>query len=86
MRGGYGHDPLRILSGAVTLREGLLEFVHHIMLGVPNTHFVMLMQMVPLRGAGFETASPRFAAFALIGSVPFVISLVRFRKALRSMA
>jgi hypothetical protein len=41
---------------------------------------------VLFRGAGLEAAWPQFAALALIGTVMFVISLVRFRRTLGSMA
>jgi ABC-2 type transport system permease protein len=78
--------PLQILSGAFTPRESMPEFVQTIMLGAPNTHFVMVMQTILFRGGGVETVWPQFATLALIGTVMFVISLRRFRGTLGSMA
>jgi ABC-2 type transport system permease protein len=46
----------------------------------------MLMQTILFRGAGIEAAWPQFAALALIGSIMFAISLIRFRRTLGSMA
>jgi ABC-2 type transport system permease protein len=78
--------PLLILSGAFTPRESMPQFVRNIMLGAPNTHFVMLMQTILFRGAGIEAVWSQFAALALIGSVMFAVSLRRFRRTLGSMA
>jgi ABC-2 type transport system permease protein len=78
--------PLQILSGSFTPRESMPGFVQDIMLGAPNTHFVMLMQTILFRGAGIEAAWPQFAALGLIGTVMFAVSLRRFRRTLGSMA
>jgi ABC-2 type transport system permease protein len=78
--------PLQILSGSFTPRESMPEFVQHLMLAAPNTHFVMLMQTILFRGAGIEAAWPQFAALAVIGVVLFGVSLTRFRRTLGSMA
>jgi ABC-2 type transport system permease protein len=78
--------PLQILSGSFTPRESMPEFVQNVMLAAPNTHFVMLMQTILFRGAGFAAVQPQFAALALIGTVMFVVSLRRFRRTLGSMA
>ena len=44
--------PLQMLSGGVTPRESMPEFVQQIMLAAPTTHFVMLAQGILFRGGG----------------------------------
>lgn len=78
--------PLQMLSGSMTPRESMPDFIQDIMLAAPNTHFVILGQAILYRGAGFSVVWPQFAALALIGAVLFSISLARFRKTLGSMA
>ena len=78
--------PLLILSGAFTPRESMPEFVQTIMLGAPNTHFVMFMQTVLFRGAGIAAVWPQLAALTVIGAAMFFVSLARFRRTLGSMA
>ena len=46
--------PLQMLSGGMTPRESMPEWVQQIMLGAPTTHFVMLAQGILFRGAGLE--------------------------------
>ena len=77
--------PLQILSGSVTPRESMPEFVQIIMLAAPDTHFVKLSQAILYRGAGFAVVWPQFISMALIGSVLFAVSLARFRKTIGSM-
>lgn len=78
--------PLQMLSGGTTPRESMPEVMQCLMLGAPNTHFVMLAQGILYRGAGMATVWPQFAALALIGAILFGLSLGRFRKTLRTMA
>jgi len=78
--------PLQILSGSMTPRESMPEFVQFIMLSMPTTHFVALAQAILYRGAGFPVVWPKFAALLLIGTVFFSVSLARFRKAIGTMA
>ncbi|GLI36377.1 ABC transporter permease [Desulforhabdus amnigena] len=78
--------PLQMLSGSITPRESMPDLVQFLMLGAPNTHFVMLAQAILYRGAGLEVVWPQFAALAAIGAILFSLSLGRFRKALGSMA
>lgn len=78
--------PLQILSGAMTPRESMPEVVRAVMLGAPNTHFVMLAQGVLYRGAGVDVVWPQFVALILIGAALFALSLARFRRTLASMA
>ena len=75
--------PLQMLSGSMTPRESMPEFVQTIMLAAPNTHFVMLAQSILFRGAGIAVVWPQFLALAGIGSALFLFSLSRFRKSLK---
>ncbi|MDE1139675.1 ABC transporter permease [Paraburkholderia tropica] len=78
--------PLQMLSGGSTPRESMPEFVQHIMLAAPTTHFVELGQAILFRGAGISVVWQPFLWFAVIGSVLFAFSLARFRKTLSQMA
>lgn len=77
--------PLQILSGSTTPRESMPEFIQHIMLAAPNTHFVMLAQAILYRGAGLAIVWPQFLALLLIGAGLFFLSLARFRKTIGSV-
>ena len=57
--------PLQILSGGVTPRESMPEFVQFVMLAAPNTHFIMLAQAILYRGAGLAVVWPQFISLAL---------------------
>jgi ABC-2 type transport system permease protein len=78
--------PLQTLSGGRTPRESMPDFVQHVMLAAPNTHFVMLAQGILYRGAGLDIVWPQFVALAAIGAILFGLSLARFRKTLGTMA
>ena len=78
--------PLEMLSGGQTPRESMPEFVQFIMLGAPNTHFVMLAQAVLFRGAGLDVVWPQLTALAGIGSILFAFAQIRFRNTIGSMA
>ena len=78
--------PLQMLSGASTPRESMPEIVQLVMLGAPNTHFVMLAQGILYRGAGFGVVWPQFLTLAAIGTILFALALARFRRALATMA
>ena len=75
--------PLQVLSGGMTPRESMPEAVQLIMLGAPNTHFVMLAQAILYRGAGLGVVWPQFLTLASIGSALFIFALGRFRKSLK---
>ena len=72
--------PLQMLSGGMTPRESMPEIVQFIMLGAPNTHFIMLSQAVLFRGAGLAIVWPQLLALLAIGVALFALSLHRFRK------
>ncbi|MGE3809064.1 MAG: ABC transporter permease, partial [Gemmataceae bacterium] len=78
--------PLQMLSGGMTPRESMPEWVQQVMLAAPNTHFVMLAQGILYRGAGLDVVWPQFLALALIGAAFFGIALARFRKTIGTMA
>jgi len=77
--------PLQMLSGGMTPRESMPEFVQQIMLGAPTTHFVMLSQGILFRGGGLEVVWPQFLGLFVIGSILFNIALARFRRTIGSM-
>ena len=60
--------PLQALSGALTPRESMPDFVQNIMLLAPTTHFVKIAQAILYRGAGFEAVWPQFLALLAIGA------------------
>lgn len=78
--------PMEMLSGGLTPRESMPQFVQSLMLAAPDTHFVMLAQAILYRGAGFGTVWPQFLALGAIGSVLFAIALARFRRTIATMA
>jgi ABC-2 type transport system permease protein len=78
--------PMLMLSGGVTARESMPEFVQFVTLGLPTTHFVALAKAILFRGAGFSIVWPEFLALGVIGTALFVPSLVRFRKTIGTMA
>lgn len=78
--------PLQMLSGGVTPRESMPEFVQNIMLIAPTTHFVELGQGILYRGAGIDVVWGPFLWLLLIGSIFFMVSLARFRKTISKMA
>jgi ABC-2 type transport system permease protein len=78
--------PLQMLSGGMTPRESMPEFVQIVMMAAPTTHFVMLAQAILYRGAGFSVVWPQFLALSAIGTVLFAYVAARFRKAIGTMA
>lgn len=78
--------PLQMLSGGMTPRESMPEFIQHLMLVAPNTHFVAAAQAILFRGAGLDVVWPQFLVLALIGLVLFGVALIRFRSTIGTMA
>jgi ABC-2 type transport system permease protein len=78
--------PLQMLSGGMTPRESMPEWVQVLMSVAPTTHFTELSQAILFRGAGPAVVWPSFVALLAIGSVLFAISLRRFRRTLTQMA
>ena len=77
--------PLQLLSGNVTPRESMPQFVQFVMEAAPTTHFVALSQAILFRGAGLSVVWPQFLALAAIGAVLFGFSLGRFRRTISQM-
>jgi ABC-2 type transport system permease protein len=78
--------PMIMLSGGLTPRESMPEFVQHVMLLAPTTHFVEIGQAILFRGAGLDVVWKPFLALLVIGSVLFILSLERFRRTISQMA
>jgi len=78
--------PLQLLSGGMTPRESMPQWVQWIMSLAPTTHFTELSQAILYRGAGFEVVWSSYLALAVIGAVLFALSLARFRKTIAQMA
>ncbi len=76
--------PLQMLSGGITPRESMPDFVQNIMLAAPTTHFVSLAQAILYRGASFDVVWPQFLAIVVIGATYFLLALSLFRKSLAS--
>jgi ABC-2 type transport system permease protein len=72
--------PLQMLSGGATPRESMPQFVQHIMLVAPTTHFVSAGQAILFRGAGLAVVWPQLLAITVIGLVLFAASLGSFRR------
>lgn len=77
--------PLQMLSGAMTPRESMPQFLQFLMQAAPNTHFVIIAQAILYRGAGLSVVWPQFIALVVIGIVLFSLSLARFRKTVGTM-
>ena len=77
--------PLQMLSGGVTPRESMPDFVQQIMLASPTTHYVMLAKGILFRGARLSDVWQQFVALAVIGTVLFSVALARFRKTIGQM-
>lgn len=75
--------PLEALSGATTPRESMPEIVQVLMLGAPNTHFIMLAQAILFRGAGLAVVWPQLLALLVIGVAYFSLALRQFRRFLK---
>jgi len=74
--------PLQILSGGITPRESMPQIVQMVMQFAPTTHFVAFAQAILYRGAGLEAVWLNLIAIIAIGSVFFIIALLRFRKSI----
>lgn len=74
--------PLQMLSGGMTPRESMPEWIQTVMLAAPNTHFVALAEAVLFRGAGWGLVWPQLLALLAIGSTLFALALSGFRASL----
>lgn len=78
--------PLNMLSGGMTSRESMPQFVQDIMQTMPTTHFVSLAQAILYRGADFLIVWPQFIYLIIICGAFFGAALLRFRKTISAMA
>ena len=78
--------PLNMLSGGMTSRESMPQFVQDIMQTMPTTHFVSLAQAILYWGADFLIVWPQFIYLIIIGGAFFGAALLRFRKTISAMA
>ncbi|MEQ5123779.1 ABC transporter permease [Morganella morganii] len=78
--------PLNMLSGGMTSRESMPQFVQDVMQTMPTTHFVSLAQAILYRGADFLIVWPQFIYLIIIGGAFFGAALLRFRKTISAMA
>lgn len=78
--------PLNMLSGGMTSRESMPQFVQDVMQTMPTTHFVSLAQAILYRGADFLIVWPQFIYLIIIGGTFFGAALLRFRKTISAMA
>ena len=78
--------PLQMLSGGITPRESMPDFVRYIMLAAPTTHFVEIGQGILYRGAGLDVLWKSFLSLFSIGAILFTLSLMRFRASISRMA
>jgi ABC-2 type transport system permease protein len=78
--------PLQVLSGGSTPRESMPTIVRYLMLAAPTTHFTEMAQAILYRGAGLDVVWRSFAILVVIGTVFFLVSLARFRRAIGQLA
>lgn len=71
-----------LLSGGTTPLESMPLWLQDVMQVAPSTHFVAFSQAVLYRAAGLEVVWPQLLALAGLGSVYFLVSLMRFRRVL----
>jgi ABC-2 type transport system permease protein len=75
---------MNLLSGSTTPMESMPEWLQAVMQVSPSTHFVAFAQATLYRGAGPAIVWPYLLALAAIGAAYFLVSLLRFRKAIAS--
>ncbi len=75
---------MTLLSGSSTPLEAMPAWLRTTMLFSPSTHFVSFSQAVLYRAADLSMVWPELLMLAGIGAAFFVISLLRFRRAIVS--
>lgn len=73
--------PLLMLSGGISPRESMPQFVQDFMLAAPTTYFVRLAQGILYRGAGLDIIWRDLLAMFGVGALFFAVALLRFRRA-----
>lgn len=73
---------MNLLSGSTTPMESMPLWLQNVMQISPAVQFVAFAQAILYRGADVSIVWPQMAAMAAIGAVFFLVSLLRFRKAI----
>lgn len=71
--------PMNVLSGSNTPLESMPPWLANAMQASPSTHFVSFAQSILYRGAGIDVDWPQFLLVAAIGSLFFLLAILRFR-------
>ncbi|MFH7767122.1 ABC transporter permease [Acinetobacter sp. BSP-28] len=77
--------PMEMLSGGMTPRESMPEFLQYFMLIAPTTHFVELAQAILYRNAGLNIVWPSFVWLVGIAVVFFYVAWKRFKDTIHTM-
>lgn len=77
--------PMEMLSGGMTPRESMPEFLQYFMLIAPTTHFVELAQAILYRNAGLNIVWPSFVWLVGIAGVFFYVAWKRFKNTIHTM-
>lgn len=77
--------PMEMLSGGMTPRESMPEFLQYFMLIAPTTHFVELAQAILYRNAGLSIVWPSFVWLVGIAMVFFYVAWKRFKDTIHTM-
>lgn len=73
---------MSLLSGSLTPRESMPEWLQGAMMISPSTHFVRFTQAVLYRDAGLTLVWPELLGICITGGLFFVVALSRFRRSL----
>jgi ABC-2 type transport system permease protein len=71
--------PMNMLSGSNTPLESMPPWLATAMQASPSTHFVSFAQSILFRGAGIDVVWPQFLLVAGIGSLFFLLAILRYR-------
>ncbi len=71
--------PMNVLSGSNTPLESMPPWLANAMQASPSTHFVSFAQSILYRGAGIDVVWLQFLLVAGIGSLFFLLAILRFR-------
>jgi ABC-2 type transport system permease protein len=74
-----------LLSGGTTPQDSMPDSLFAIMQLSPSTYYVRLAQDILYRGAELRDVWPRLIILTIIGSIFFMLSLMRFRRAITTM-
>ncbi len=75
---------MNMLSGGTSPLEGMPKSLQIIMQAAPSTHFTSFAQAVLFRGAGIEIVWPQMVAMVAIGTLLFLLAMMRFRATMSS--